>query len=87
MMLKISLWGKEARAWIVKYLLKKDRLFKLSKKDIDSICRLTEGYSGSDMANLVKDASMGPVREALRRGIQITNLKNEDMRPVSPHVN
>lgn len=34
------------------------------------------------MKNLVKDASMGPLREALRQGIQIAQLKKEDMRPV-----
>jgi hypothetical protein len=34
------------------------------------------------MKNLVKDASMGPLREALKQGIEITKLKKEDMRPV-----
>lgn len=38
------------------------------------------------MKNLVKDASMGPLREALRQGIEITNLKKEDMRPVTFQV-
>lgn len=38
------------------------------------------------MKNLVKDASMGSLREALRQGIEITKLKNEDMRPVSLEV-
>lgn len=38
------------------------------------------------MKNLVKDASMGPLREALRQGIEITNLKKEDMRPVTLQV-
>lgn len=38
------------------------------------------------MKNLVKDASMGPLREALQQGIQITKLKKEDMRPVNLQV-
>ncbi|KAH7577198.1 hypothetical protein JRO89_XS01G0219600 [Xanthoceras sorbifolium] len=72
---------KEARAWIIRNLLEKDGLFKLSDEDINAICKFTEGYSGSDMKNLVKDASMGPLRDALRHGIEITKLQKEDMRP------
>ncbi|KAJ9540521.1 hypothetical protein OSB04_027027 [Centaurea solstitialis] len=74
---------KEARAWIVRNLLEKDGLFKLSTEDIDTICKSTEGYSGSDMKNLVKDASMGPLREAFTQGIEITNLRKEDLRAVT----
>ncbi|TMX05916.1 hypothetical protein EJD97_000050 [Solanum chilense] len=81
--LYVPLPSSEARAWIAKSLLEKDGLFKLSDDDIVSICKFTEGYSGSDMKNLVKDASMGPLREALRHGIEITKLKKEDMRPVT----
>ncbi|TKY46389.1 Fidgetin protein 1 [Spatholobus suberectus] len=81
--LYIPLPSSEARAWIVRNLLEKDGLFKLSNKEMDIICNLTEGYSGSDVKNLVKDASMGPLREALRQGIEITKLKMEDMRPVT----
>ncbi|XP_022989866.1 ATPase family AAA domain-containing protein FIGL1 isoform X1 [Cucurbita maxima] len=81
--LYIPLPSSEARAWIVRNLLEKDGLFKLSKEEIDTICTLSEGYSGSDMKNLVKDASMGPLREALKQGTEITLLKKEDMRPVT----
>ncbi|CAL8142788.1 unnamed protein product [Prunus armeniaca] len=84
--LYIPLPSSEARAWIVQNILDKDGLFKLSREDIDSICNLTEGYSGSDMKNLVKDASMGPLREALKQGIEITKLKKEDMRAVTVQV-
>lgn len=81
--LYIPLPSSEARAWIVRNLLVKDGLFKLSDEDTANICKLTEGYSGSDMKNLVKDACMGPLREALQQGIEITNLKKEEMRPVT----
>ncbi|KAL9267637.1 ATPase family AAA domain-containing protein [Drosera capensis] len=74
---------KEARAWIIQNLLEKDGLFKLSMEDINEICELTEGYSGSDMKNLVKDASMGPLRDVLRQGIEITKINKEDIRPVT----
>lgn len=113
--------NEEARGWIIRNLLEKDGLFKLSEENIASICELTEGslinfvkasvyemfitiwkfpsfymfnitslvlpgYSGSDMKNLVKDASMGPLREALGRGIDISKLQKEDMRPVTLQV-
>lgn len=81
--LYIPLPSSEARAWIIQNLLEKDGLFELSNHDTDTICKLTEGYSGSDMKDLVKDASMGPLREALRQGIEITKLKKEDMRPIT----
>lgn len=38
------------------------------------------------MKNLVKDASMGPLREALIQGTEITKLKKEDLRPVNLKV-
>lgn len=36
--------------------------------DIDGLAAATEGYSGSDLKELVRAASMGPIREALSRG-------------------
>lgn len=80
--LYIPLPSSEARTWIIRNLLEKDGLFKLSEKETGVICKLTEGYSGSDMKNLVKDASMGPLREALQQGVEITKLNKEEVRPV-----
>lgn len=34
------------------------------------------------MSNLVKEASMGPLRELLMQGTDINKLKKEEMRPV-----
>ncbi|CAJ2663496.1 unnamed protein product [Trifolium pratense] len=81
--LYIPLPSSEARAWIARSLLEKDGLFNLSNEEMDVICNLTDGYSGSDMKNLVKDASMGPLREKIRQGVNIVELKKEDMRPVT----
>ncbi|KAM6573185.1 hypothetical protein CsatA_017265 [Cannabis sativa] len=70
--------NEEARAWIIQNLLKKDGLFKLGKEDVDTICKLTEGMDkllhtpllcGDEV---IQDASMGPLREALTQGIEIT---------------
>eukprot|EP00250_Pteridium_aquilinum_P012536 c20786_g1_i1 orf=371-2488(-) len=80
--LYIPLPSAEARSWIIRNLLKKDGLFTLSEDDISKICAGTEGYSGSDMSNLVKEASMGPLREVLMQGTDINKLKKEEMRPV-----
>lgn len=35
--------NEEARGWIVQNLLEKDGLFKLSREETDTICKLTEG--------------------------------------------
>jgi SpoVK/Ycf46/Vps4 family AAA+-type ATPase len=72
-----------ARAWIVRNLLGKDGLLSLTDAEIESICMTTDGYSGSDMKNLVKEASMGPLREALMQGRDIGNISKDEMRPIS----
>lgn len=47
--------------------------------------QLCAGYSGSDMAHLVREASMVPMREALKPGA-IASLRKEDVRPISRQV-
>ena len=34
----------------------------LSAREIDRLARLTDGYSGSDLTSLAKDAALGPIR-------------------------
>ncbi|GAV68020.1 AAA domain-containing protein [Cephalotus follicularis] len=81
--LYIALPSAEARASIVCRLLEKHGLLNLSGDDIDTICNLTGGFSGSDMENLVKDASLGPLRDAIKQGKDIKMLKTENLRPIS----
>ncbi|XVF82190.1 hypothetical protein PTKIN_Ptkin16aG0025200 [Pterospermum kingtungense] len=75
-----------ARLNIVINMMEKAGRCALSQQELDLICNLTEGYSGSDMGNLVREAMMGPIRDAIRdvgndqEGIR--ELKPEDLRPV-----
>ncbi|BBN13417.1 fidgetin-like protein 1 [Marchantia polymorpha subsp. ruderalis] len=81
--LYIPLPSAAARAWIVRSLLNKDGLMTLSDDEVETICTRTDGYSGSDMKNLVKEASMGPLREALTQGKDISKISNDEMRSIS----
>ncbi|XP_067673584.1 fidgetin-like protein 1 isoform X2 [Haliotis asinina] len=50
-----------ARQHIIENLLSQQS-FSLSDTDIQTICHKTDGYSGADMANLCREAALGPVR-------------------------
>jgi hypothetical protein len=43
----------------------------------------TEGYSGSDVRNLIQEACQGPVRSAVaEHGEAVAGLSDADLRPV-----
>ena len=55
----------------------------LSDADIEKIVEKTDGYSGSDMKNLIQEACQGPIREAVRSaGAKVATLQEHDLRPV-----
>ena len=58
----ISLPDEEARISMLRNLLKNHQ-HRLSQRDFEEVADITEGYSGSDLAALAKDAAMGPIRE------------------------
>ncbi|XP_046737550.1 fidgetin-like protein 1 isoform X2 [Diprion similis] len=69
-----------ARSQIIKNLLHSER-HNLTLDDISEIARLSEGYSGADMTNLCKEASMGPIRSIPFH--QLENIREDDVRGVT----
>ena len=67
-----------ARARIVRRLLV-DFSHNLTEAEFDEIRAWTKGYSGADMANLCKEASLGPIR-AIK---DIRNVSADAVRPIS----
>lgn len=52
--------------------------------DLDKVVAKTDGYSGSDMRNLIQEACQGPVRSAVAaHGEGVANLCDADLRAVS----
>ena len=45
---------------IVKLL--KQQPFRMSEEELQSVVQRTDGYSGADVANLCKEAALGPIR-------------------------
>lgn len=72
----------EARAQIVRNLLKSER-HDLTSDDVYEIAKLADGYSGADMTNLCKEASMGPIRSIPFD--QLEGISKEDVRRVTFH--
>lgn len=70
----------KARIQIVDNLLKNER-HELSNEEIEEIGRLADGYSGADMTNLCKEASMGPIRSVPID--QMENIRPDDIRKIT----
>ncbi|CAH1114592.1 unnamed protein product [Psylliodes chrysocephalus] len=58
----VSLPNLETRAKLLKKLLSKQGCT-LTQQELKRLATLTEGYSGSDLTALAKDAALGPIRE------------------------
>ena len=67
-----------ARRSIVSSLLSKQQ-HTLTDADLDEVMEATAGYSGSDMANLCREAAMGPIRTLT----DICNISVDDVRPIA----
>lgn len=75
----VALPTEETRLKLLKNLLSKHRNT-LSQKELSQLARMTEGYSGSDLTSLAKDAALGPIREL--KPEQVRNMPADKMRDI-----
>ena len=71
---------KPARKQIIQRLLDKEQ-HSLSEENIDEIGGKTDGYSGADMANLCREAAMGPIRSIDKSLIETGEI--DTLRPIN----
>lgn len=76
--LYIPLPGYETRLYHLKTLLSKQKHI-LSDSDFELLATLTEGYSGSDITALAKEAAMEPIRDI---GDRLININHDTIRNV-----
>ncbi|XP_073716975.1 spastin [Misgurnus anguillicaudatus] len=75
----VALQTEETRLKLLRNLLSKHGN-PLSQKELSQLAKLTEGYSGSDLTSLAKDAALGPIREL--RPEQVRNMKANEVRNI-----
>eukprot|EP00039_Didymoeca_costata_P004799 m.76171 g.76171 ORF g.76171 m.76171 type:complete len:580 (+) comp12545_c0_seq8:279-2018(+) len=79
--LYIPLPDKTGRTQLITRLLKGPSHV-LSEKDIEFVVNETDGYSGSDLSQLCKDAAMAPLRNMLESGQTLESLKGDEIEPI-----
>ncbi|KAF4075381.1 hypothetical protein AMELA_G00233800 [Ameiurus melas] len=75
----VTLPSEEIRLKLLKNLLNKHGN-PLTQKELNQLARMTDGYSGSDLTSLAKDAALGPIREL--RPEQVRNMAANEMRNI-----
>jgi len=69
-----------SRLMLIQHLLHKQGSYNIDEKQMQRVVAATEGYSGSDLAAVCKEAAMGPIREL---GAALRTVKAEDVRPLN----
>ncbi|XP_013927105.1 PREDICTED: spastin isoform X4 [Thamnophis sirtalis] len=75
----VSLPNEETRLLLLKNLLSKQGN-PLTQKELAQLARMSDGYSGSDLTALAKDAALGPIREL--KPEQVKNMSASEMRNI-----
>jgi len=55
----------------------------LTSKDLNDLVTATEGFSGADLRQLLREAAMAPIREAAASNVNWSDLELSDLRPLS----
>lgn len=79
-MFQIGLPKKDKRRSILQLVLNKEKME--DKVDINQVAEFTEGFSGSDLKELCRNAAMIRVRELRGKSLDV-NLTSNDLRPMT----
>ena len=67
------------REALIRHLLRSEN-YSLSSRDMQAVVRATQGYSGSDLKALCKDAALGPLRAL---GSRVAQVDSSAIRPIN----